>query len=350
MYRGREAWVRGVNTLRGRLRRPRMRLSPVTMDQNTPPQADYGIRHQREIMFRYRRGEFMVTPYPRGILTNQICPGLAELASNSHRGAPYTNKQNVFVSSEIYLADIDSACDPAHPSLQCDVTFEDSFNNTVFPLGTHELAYARAVYLDMGPLSDPIFSADTGMEVERLCRAFSPETNAWKVHVEGLIWQTFEWRMKHDPPLSRRIYNSGDASFKLATPCGHWGTGPDGKGINTYGQLPSEFRDVQLELGIFGGLSRAADREGETNTDHDSDDSTLLNDMAEVSTTIGLHNSNEKISTEPRASISKPRGASPVNPQLDKVDSPKDDDISMGSQSDDDTITDMGRTTLGERH
>ena len=59
----------------------------------------------------------------------------------------------------------------------------------------------------------------------------------------------------------------------------------DGKGRNTYGQLLSEFRDVQLELGIFGGLSRAADREGETNTDHDSDDSTLLNDMAEVSTT-----------------------------------------------------------------
>ena len=65
---------------------------------------------------------------------------LPELASNSRRGAPYTNKQNVFVSSEIYLADIDSACDPAHPSFQGDATFEDSFNNTVFPSGTHALA------------------------------------------------------------------------------------------------------------------------------------------------------------------------------------------------------------------
>ena len=87
----------------------------------------------------------------------------------------------------------------------------------------------------------------------------------------------------------------------------------------------------------------AADREGETNTDHDSDDSTLLNDMAEFGTTI--HKSNEKMSTEPQASISKARDASPVNPQLDKVDSPNDDDIIMGSQSDDDTIT-----TLGDRH
>ena len=79
MYRGREAWVRGVNTLRRRLRRPRIRLSPVTRDQRTPPQADNGIRHQREIMFRYRLGEFMVTPYPRAILTNQIWPGLSVL-------------------------------------------------------------------------------------------------------------------------------------------------------------------------------------------------------------------------------------------------------------------------------
>ena len=232
MYRGREAWVRGVvNTLRGRLRRPRIRLSPVTRDQNIPPQADNGIRHQREIMFRYRIGEFMVTPYPRGILTNQIWPGLPELASNSRRGAPYTNKQNVFVSSEIYLADIYSACDPAHSSFQCDITFEDSFNNTVFPSGTHALAYARAVSLDMGPLSDAIFSADTGVEVERLCRAF-PQRQMHEKYTQR-IWQTFEWKMKHDPPLSRRIYNSGDASFKLATPCRHWGTGPDGKGRNT---------------------------------------------------------------------------------------------------------------------
>ena len=47
--------------------------------------------------------------------------------------------------------------------------------------------------------------------------------------------------------------------------------------------------------------------------------------MEEVSTTI--HNSNEKMSTEPQASISKPRDTSLVNPQLDKVDSPNDDDI-----------------------
>ena len=119
----------------------------------------------------------------------------------------------------------------------------------------------------------------------------------------------------------------------------------DGKGRNTYGQLLSKFRDVQLELGIFAGLSRAAAREGETNTDHDSDDSTLLNDMAEVSTTI--HKSKEKMSTEPQASISKPRDTSPVNPQLDKVDSPNDDDIIMGSQSDDDTITAPGENNTG---
>ena len=148
MYRGREAWVRGVNTLRGRLRRPRIRLSPVTRDQRTPPQADNGIRHQREIMFRYRIGEFVVTPYPRGILTKQIWPGIPRLLTigyrnwlQIHAGVPPIQKnQNVFVSTEIYLADIDSACDPTHPSFQGDATFEDSFNNTVFPSGTHALA------------------------------------------------------------------------------------------------------------------------------------------------------------------------------------------------------------------
>ena len=96
MYRGREAWVRGVNTLRGRLRRPRICLSPVTRDQRTLPQADYDIRHQREIMFRYRIG---------GIHGNTVSlrhtdePNLArappfindrlpELASNSRREPP----------------------------------------------------------------------------------------------------------------------------------------------------------------------------------------------------------------------------------------------------------------------
>ena len=66
---------------------------------------------------------------------------------------------------------------------------------------------------------------------------------------------------------SRRIQHSGDTSFKLATPRRHWGTDPDGKGKNKYGHLLSEFRDVQLELGEFGVLSRA-DVDSETNTGH----------------------------------------------------------------------------------
>ncbi len=67
---------------------------------------------------------------------------------------------------------------------------------------------------------------------------------------------------------SRRLQHSGDTSFKLAMPRGHWGTDPDGKGKNKYGHLLSEFRDVELELGEFGALSRAVDVDSETNTGH----------------------------------------------------------------------------------
>ena len=271
---------------------------------------------------------------------------LPELASNSRRGVPHTNKHNVFVSSETYLADIDSACDPAHPSYQCDVTFEDSFNNAVFPSGTHALAYARAVSLDMGPLSDAVFRANTGVEVERLCRAFPAETAAWRVHAEGLLWQTFEWKMAHDPAFSRRIHNSGDTSFKLATPCGHWGTGPDGKGNNVYGQLLSEFRDVQLGRGEWVNLSRTTDRESEVNTDHDNGDSTSLDDMTEDSATAPR--GNDKVSTESQASVSTASDTPPVTPHPDTVDSLNLADISMGSQSDDSTVTAPGDDNTGQ--
>ena len=76
------------------------------------------------------------------------------------------------------------------------------------PSGTHALAYARAVSLDIKPLSDAIFRADTGVGVERLCRAFPAEKHAWRVHAEGQLCQTFEWEMTHVPMTPRIDYNT----------------------------------------------------------------------------------------------------------------------------------------------
>ena len=91
----------------------------------------------------------------------------------------------------------------------------------------------------------------------RLCRAFPAETHACRHR----RWQTFEWETTHDPAFSLRLQHSGDTWFKRATPHRHWGTDPK------YGQLLSEFREVQLELGEFGVLSKA-DVDSETNTGH----------------------------------------------------------------------------------
>ena len=71
--------------------------------------------------------------------------------------------------------------------------------------------------------------------------------------------------MAHVPAFTCRPQYSAGTSIKLSTACGHWGTGPDGKGINMYGKLLSQLRDVQLELGELGLLSQAADVDSESN-------------------------------------------------------------------------------------
>ena len=171
----------------------------------------------------------------------------SEEASNSRRGASHTKKTlKRFINSQSYLSEINTFNDPAHPGYACNVSFADSFDNASFPSATHALAYAHAMFLDMGPLADAVFRADTAVEVERLSRAFPTETEAWRNHAEGLLWETLQWKMTNVPAFTQRLQHSSGANFNLIATSNYWGTGPDGRGRNMYGRLLSQFRDLQL--------------------------------------------------------------------------------------------------------
>ena len=196
----------------------------------------------------------------------------SEEASNSRRGAPHTKKTpKRFINSQSYLSEINTINDPAHPGYACNVSFADSFDNASFPSATHALAYAHAMFLDMGPLADAVFRADTAVEVERLSRedtaveverlsrAFPTETEARRNHAEGLLWETLQWKVTNVPAFTRRLQHSSGANFNLIATSNYWGTGPDGRGRNMYGRLLSQFRDLQLGIGTLGRLSQQPD-------------------------------------------------------------------------------------------
>ncbi|KAI0218903.1 hypothetical protein LSAT2_029398, partial [Lamellibrachia satsuma] len=115
------------------------------------------------------------------------------------------------------------------------------------------------MFLDMGPLADAIFRSDTALDVERLSRAFPTETEAWRNHAEGLLWETLQWKMTNVPAFTRRLQHSSGANFNLTATSNYWGTGPDGRGRNMYGRLLSQFRDLQLGIGTLGHLSQQTD-------------------------------------------------------------------------------------------
>ena len=73
---------------------------------------------------------------------------------------------------------------------------------------------------------------------------------------------------------SRRLQQSGDTSFKLATPRRHWGTDPDGKGKNI--SMDNFYRN--LGTYIWGSVTRSR-CVSETITGHGDGESTSLNDI-----------------------------------------------------------------------
>lgn len=190
--------------------------------------------------------------------------GPSKQAQNTRRGTPRKPKTPTgkrFVNDVDYLSHINDSSDPAHPGFPCSVSFQDSFDNASFASGTHALAYARATYMNMGQLADAIFRADTARDVEKLCRVFPGESDSWRQHAEGLLWETLEWKMTHVPDFARRLRHSDGVNFRFDSADHFWGVGPDGRGENVYGKSLSDFRDVKFGRGRLGLLSQSTDSE-----------------------------------------------------------------------------------------